>query len=201
MTTQKIRISVMALAAALALQARARDADYRFQLGLSYASGVLRVQDALEAAIESAQGGWSAQDTFMWPVGLRLSPYLEFSSGLGVGASAGPPVLVIVDNWLGPDCLSWIVPLGLDVRYTFLRKREISPYVRAGFRYPVAGGDFIDSSTIGGFGAVGVEFQRQKRISFGLEAAYDSSQVKIKGGAFSRDVRPFQVTISLFALF
>jgi len=190
----------VALAAALALEAWAGDPSFRIQLGLSYASGAPKVQDAMKYAVESATGA-RVEKKFLWPVGLSVSPYLELSSGLGVGASVGPTMFMLTQNWLGPDYFSWILPLGADVRYTFLPHREVSPYVRAGFRYPVAGGDFIDSSTIGAFGAVGVEFLRQRKIALGLEGAYDSSQVRIRGGRFSKDVKPYQVTISVFARF
>src|SRR5207302_2215664 len=67
------------------------------------------------------------------------------------------------------------------LRYTFLRDRDVSPYVKVGGRYPIAGGDNISSSSRPGpYGGVGVEFLRSKRISYGIEFGYDASQVRVK---------------------
>jgi len=72
------------------------------------------------------------------------------------------------------------VPVGAFVRYTPWPKATVAPYVRGGFKYPFAGGDNLESSQVGGFGAVGLEFWRTKRIGVSLEVGYDSSEIKVK---------------------
>jgi len=141
-------------------------------------------------------------DNFVLPVGLSLNPYYEFDFGLGIGANIGPTSLIFVDTGWETD-LNIIVPVGLDLRYTFLRDKNVSPYVRAGFRYPIVSGDYFDSSTPGFFGAVGVEFLRTKRTQFGLEVAYDTSEVTVEGPdyPYSKDVQPYQFMVSLFVTF
>jgi hypothetical protein len=169
--------------------------DWRFPVGLSYTSGLNEVADAME-------DNFGLSDNWVWPVGLSFQPYAEFEFGLGIGASLGPLALVIVDRGWETD-VSYMVPLGLDVRYTFFRKGNASPYVRAGFKYILAGGDFLDSGDPGVFGAVGVEFLRKKRVNLGLEVAYCSAEVEVAKGHHGgpTDVKPYEFLVSVFAIF
>jgi len=103
----------------------------------------------------------------------------------------------------GEELLDLGLPLGLDLRYTFLRRGNISPYVRAGFKYIVAGGDWLDAGDPGLFGAAGVEFLRKKRVNFGVEVGYCSAEVEVAGGPSGgpRDVKPCEFLVSIFAIF
>ena len=67
------------------------------------------------------------------------------------------------------------------MRYTFLRNCDVSPYVRLGVRYPIAGGDNLGNGRPGPYGGAGVELFRSKRIAFGVEFGYDASEVTVKG--------------------
>jgi hypothetical protein len=81
--------------------------------------------------------------------------------------------------------------------------------VRAGFKYPFAGGNNLESSQMGAFGAVGVEFWRTKRVGVSLEAGYDSSEIKVKytgqinypGETFSEKVTCPGFTVALCVVF
>lgn len=200
------------LAAALTLTwnlAASDDSDgvkWHFPIGIQYFSGLNKVMDTVE---ELNFGGYDFDEVNI-PVGLVASPYAEFDFGLGVGITVGPPTLIFIqENYFGPgfdsstDYFTYIVPVGMDLRYTFLRDGSISPFVRAGFRYPIAGGDFIDSATLGFNGGVGVEFMRNKRVGFGVEVGCDTSEVKIesRNGLQSKTVKPVEFTIGVFALF
>jgi hypothetical protein len=94
------------------------------------------------------------------------------------------------------------LPIGLDARYTFLRDKSVSPYLRAGFRYPLVSGDFLDNSQIGPFGAVGVEFWRNKGVGLGFEVAYDGSEIDVVGTmGYQKTIKPNEFLISVFAVF
>ena len=48
----------------------------------------------------------------------------------------------------------YTVPAGVFLRYTPWPGRKVSPYVRAGVKYPIGSGDNIESLQVGVFGAV-----------------------------------------------
>ncbi|MDN5850051.1 MAG: hypothetical protein L0H63_10515 [Nitrococcus sp.] len=167
----------------------AASVDWRFPVGLSYANGIYDVKDAVEK-------NTSVSVYTVIPVGLSFHPYVEFTDiGLGVGASFGPAKLLV------GDLTSYIVPVGADVRYTLFRNSNVSPYVRGGLRYSLAGGDFLSSGDPGFFAAGGIEFFRaQGGVCLGIEAGYDASEIEVDIGSRSRAVKPGALTISLFAV-
>ncbi len=180
--------------------------DWRFPVGLAYASGIPNVLDAIESQ------NFDLESEFIIPVGLVFSPYVEFDFGLGVGVTVGPPSFVLIDvdyydgydSW-GSDYASYIVPIGADLRYTLLRQGNVSPYVRAGIRYPLVGGDFLKSADPGFYGGVGIEFLRQKRIAFGVEVGYDTTEIEVESETFpsrpNESVKSAEVMVSIFAVF
>jgi hypothetical protein len=90
------------------------------------------------------------------------------------------------------------------VRYTFLRGGNVSPYARLGVQYPLVIGRYLEQGMPGALGAVGIEFFRQKHVSFGVEVAYDSSEIEVEVDtypAMSQEVKPNGFTISVFAVF
>ena len=145
-----------------------------FQAGLSYTQGAYDVMDKLD-------NNFDLKEKFVWPVGLTLSPYYEWDCGFAAGITVGPAAVISIDEG-SDDNYSFILPVGGDVRYTFLRDRDVAPYLRAGVRFPIVGGDYLDSGEVGAFGAIGVEFWRQKKVQAVLEVGYDSSTVKVAAG-------------------
>jgi hypothetical protein len=148
--------------------------EFQFQAGLMYNMGAQDVMDKLD-------DNFQLTDKFVWPAGLTLSSYYEWDSGWAAGLSVGPAMVVVMEEG-DEDNLSYIVPLGADVRYTFLRDRNTAPYVRAGIRIPVVGGDYLRSGKVGAFGAVGVEFWRTRKVQVAVEIGYDSSTVEVVAG-------------------
>ena len=148
--------------------------QFGFQAGLMYNTGSQAVMNKLE-------DNFQLTDKFVWPAGLTLSPYYEWSSGWAVGLTVGPAAVVVIDEG-SQDSASYIIPIGADVRYTFLRDRNIAPYVRAGIRVPIVGGDYLRSGEVGAFGALGVEFWRAKKVKAAVEIGYDSSSVEVVAG-------------------
>ena len=182
----------------LGLQPSTQAGDFHFPVGVSYASGIEDATDKL--ADFYRQDGYQVHQIDV-PFGLTLNPYYELNNGLGVGVSVGPTAFIDVDEKryyeTGPSSdntkFSYAVPIGGFVRYTLFRDRTIAPYVRVGVHYPLAGGDNLESSQVGPFGAVGVELWRTKRVGMSFEVGYDSSEIRVKyttleGANVSRNV-------------
>jgi len=67
----------------------------------------------------------------------------------------------------------------------------------------VFGGDSYDSSDIGVMGAVGVEFLKGDHVRFGVEAAYDSAEVKndnLRSGG-TKGIKAAEFSVGLFVQF
>ena len=166
------------------MQQTTRAGSFHFPVGISYASGIQDAADKLSDFYK--QDGWDV-DRITIPVGLTLNPYYEWDNGLGVGVSVGPTAFMFVDEkryGYGSSSdttkFSYAVPVGGFVRYTLFRDRAVAPYIRAGVRYPLAGGDNLESSQVGPFGAVGVEFWRTRKVGMSIEVGYDASEIKVK---------------------
>jgi len=168
-----------------------KDSGFHFQVDLSYVNGM----DDLNNKIMQNNPSYSIKTTV--PVGLSLRPSFGLGHGLEIGVDVGPAVLGV------GDASFYIVPVGADVRYIFLPKKYVSPYVRLGVEYAIAGGDFIQSSSVGFVGAGGIEFGNSKHFSWGLEAGYNSSSVKVNAanGRSAKDCQPYEFTASLFVRF
>ena len=151
-------------------------------MGFSYASGNYTANKKLFDLYE--RDGFDVT-RFNIPIGLVLNPYYEWITpvgGIGAGVSVGPTAMLLVNEQTGYNNdynFSWVVPVGLFARYAPWPKATVSPYVRAGFKYPFAGGNF-ESVDAGASVAVGVEFFRNKRVGMSLEAGYDSSKINVK---------------------
>jgi len=179
----------------------------RGRVQLSYVSGMDDLADQYEDNIEYEESlGWHVAyvdvDTFIWPVGISASGYYQWDSGLTLGMGVGPFMYLIADGWVD-DYLYWEVPVNATVGYVFGPDNPISPYVRAGPSYHLAGGDFYDQSNIGFFGAVGLEFFRRESIALGVEASYDSAEVDIDDSRTNgtKGIKPAEFSIGLFIMF
>ena len=179
---------------------------FMFPIGLTYADGTYDVNDELKDSFEA--NGYTITDDHVWPIGLSFNPRVEFPFGLGVGRTVGPTefLAVDIDNGNNDDDddvnLNFSIPVGGYVQYTLLREKTVSPYARVGVRYPITGGDYFKSGSVGPFVAVGVEFYRTKKVGFGAEVGYDWSEVKVNTGSGGyQTVRPIGFNVSVFALF
>ena len=90
------------------------------------------------------------------------------------------------------------MPIALSYGFTFIPQASVSPYARIGFKYYIAGGDWLDKSSPGLFAAAGVEFLRKKAIAVGIEVGYDNAEVKFDDG---ETFTPGDVQVSLRAVF
>jgi hypothetical protein len=177
----------------LGLQGSARaEGHFYFPVGFSYASGI---HDATDALFDFYEADGFDVDKIEIPVGLTLNPFYEWNTkfgAVGAGVTVGPTAIVVVDEkTIGEDessdniKYSYVVPVGGFVRYTPWPKATVAPYVRGGVKYPFAGGDNFESSQVGPFGAVGVDFWRSKSVGMSLEVGYDASEIKVKYPGFA----------------
>ncbi len=164
--------------------------EWKFPLHLTYVSGLEDVTDAIEK-------NFFFSDSTTIPVGISIDPYYEFDNNFGIGTSIGPLV------YGAGDVSFFILPLGLDFRYAFEMNENWAPYVRAGGKILIEDGDFLVDSSPGFTGGVGVEFNRERAVSFGVEAMYDGSEVDIKQPGVNQkvSVKPFEFMISIFISF
>lgn len=189
MKTIRLASCAIAVITGIGLSSSARaEGKFYFPVGISYASGIHNATDKLYDFYK--QDGYTDVDKVEIPVGLILNPYYEWETsigGIGAGVTVGPTMFLVVDektySYEGNSDnvkFSYVVPVGAFVRYTPWPKATFAPYVRAGVKYPFAGGDNLESSSVGGFGAIGVELWRTKKVGMSLEVGYDTSEVKVK---------------------
>ena len=170
-----------------------RRGDWRFPVGLTYISGM---QDMVDYAKDKMNG-----DTDLYiPIGLSFAPYYEFAHGSRIGFDLGPGTIITFENQYGSDSdtLYWGVPIALSYGFTFIPQASVSPYARIGFKYYIAGGDWLDKSSPGLFAAAGVEFLRKKAIAVGFEVGYDNAEVEFEDG---ETFTPGDIQVSLRAVF
>lgn len=170
--------------------------EWRIPFGLTCMTGAYEFLGQIEDNLEAK--GYST-DTFIWPVGITLQPYYEFDFGLGIGFGAGPLILVSGDA----DAL--LLPVNAGLRYAFSPWAKVTPYVRAGVSYIVASGDYVEDSSTGLVGAMGVEFMRHKAVGLGIEVGYDNAVLKMEdleaGPDETKDINAVGLIISIQAIF
>lgn len=186
----------------LSIVESAKANEWRFPFGLGYASGLGDLVDIYEDNLEAE--GYDV-DTSEWPVGLLFQPYYQFDNGLRIGVGLGPTIFIY------GDADHYEVPLNLNIGYSILPSSNTSPYVRCGVAYHIAGGDYVEGSNVGFFGALGVVFFRNSPVGFGIEVAYDASEIELEryeGAGWlppqrldNEDVETIEVLVSIYAVF
>jgi len=166
--------SIVIIAFLLMLSAgKIMSSDWRFPVNLTYSGGVTNVFDTYKEILESKN--YSVSEEMIIPIGVSFQPYVQFDNVLRIGGGIGPLMLVLIS-----DYTYFGIPLKVDAGVTFIPGANVSPYFRGGLAYHLAFGDFVESSTPGLFVAFGMEFLRQKRVSFGAEIGYDFSSVDLR---------------------
>jgi outer membrane protein W len=114
-------------------------------------------------------------------------------------------MFILTDTYGGNDDADFFsVPVNTNLRYSFLPKKNISPYVRAGVSYNIASGDYVESSKVGFLGALGIEFSRKKAVGWGFEVGYDSSEIEFEDFTLGRDtidIKPIEWWACVFVVF
>ena len=194
-------VSVLML---LLIGGSAHAGQWRFPVGLAYSTGFSDVSTVFKDNLRALH--YSVDSTTEVPVGITFQPYYQFDSGLGIGGGFGPFMYLEADASSGASYVMYDLPVNLCLRYAILPSSNISPYLRAGVSYNIAGGDFVQGKDVGFLGGIGVEFYRNNRVGFGLEATYDSSSLTLEkkhmgGPSTNEKVKPSEFLISIFAVF
>jgi hypothetical protein len=174
--------------------------EWRYPVGPTYVGGFNDVVNLFKDNLRYK--GYVVDSSGGVPVGLSFHPYYQWSGGFGMGLGFGPAMAIMVDSSSDSYHLV-LIPVSLDVRYAVNIKGSVSPYIRGGGTYLYANGDFKDSVQPGVFGAAGLEFLRNKKVSVGLEAGYDSSVVKMQRlrTHSNESIHPIGFFASLFVIF
>jgi hypothetical protein len=172
--------------------------EWRIPFGVAYVNGASEVFDQLEDNVRAEYSG--VESTEGLPVGLTLQPYYEFDSGLGLGFGFGPSTFVFGDV----DYFS--VPANVSLRYAFIPKAPVTPYVRVGVSMQFVNGDYVEDRNIGAIGALGVELMRDRGVSLGIEAGYDSSSIEFEDLTTAdpndtKEIEPVGFMFSILAVF
>jgi len=147
--------------------------DWKYPLGITYTSSFSDVLDYHEAAL-------GVDADFNFPIGVSFHPFFEFEKGHRLEIDVGPIGLIFIQTNFSDDKSFISLPIGATYGYVFARDKSVAPYIRAGVSYDIASGDFVDGSSPGAIGAIGLEMARHKRVSFGLEAAYSTATIDLK---------------------
>lgn len=182
----------------------ANNPKLKFQMGLTYISGFKDILEIYENNLEAE--GYQVEKTFYWPVGLSLNPYLEYDNGIRIGAGVGPLCYILTG---GDSSSSYTnIPVNLSLGYALFPKASVSPYLKAAYSYNIASGDYVEESSGGFVGAIGIEFKRNEPVGLGIEAGVDTSKVTLEvidpysySGISQKEIKPIDFYISFFAEF
>jgi hypothetical protein len=148
--------------------------EWQFEPGLSYVSGVSDLADIYEAN-EEADGYTDVEITSV-PVGLGFFSHYQFDSGVRLGYGLGPLFMI------GGDLSHTELPLYATTGYTFFPASSVSPYVFGGFALHYVDGDYVvdDHQFTGAIYGVGIEFARNRTVSYVIEVARDTTEVDVE---------------------
>lgn len=196
MKTVYMKIIFVFFIANLVVITPATAGEWNFPLGFTFISGFNDITDLHEDNLNSS--GYTTDSVDGLPIGLAFRPYYLTDFGLGFGVDIGPAMMIFGDV----DFFN--LPVNVNMRYAFASTTAFSPYIRAGLSYNLASGDYVEDKSAGLIGAVGIEFLRNKRVHFGFEFAYDTSEIEfedLSSADGTDELRPCGFTASIFAVF
>jgi len=176
-TVSLLIILLSSLNASIALA----DGQWRFPVGLSHSNSIDEIGDINKDNLEAEGAIVIDQDNGLG-VGVTFSPYYFFDFGLGIGLNMGPVALIAIETSQNDlDFIYTDMPVGFDLRYMYVHKASgVSPYVRTGFRYHIANGDYVVDQSVGLTYGIGIEFRIHRKIALGIEYLVDNSEVKFQ---------------------
>lgn len=189
---------LMLLTLCLVSTKTANAADWRFPVGLGVVSGFYDVQDLYEDNLEAE--GYQTDSVQGLPLGIVFRPNVEFENGLGLGIDMGPFMMIMGDSSF------YNLPVNANMRYTFIPRANISPYVRVGLMTNLSGGDYVEGNELGLSASIGIEFFRKKVVGMGIDLTYNTADIEFeKKSVFGPDtmekINPSEFTLAFFAVF
>lgn len=166
----------------------------------SFGIGIIDANDKVEDIYRSnlqIEGKDDAdfQATLDW--GYFYQPYYLYDNGFALGLGIATPTGIFADEILVT------FPIHVDIRYFISFHSELSAYIRAGMRYNVAFGEYVEGSKPGVIAGLGLLFQWNESTKVGFEFTDDSSEIEIKDLANNRNesINLNQTIISLIFAF
>jgi len=112
--------------------------------------------------------------------GYFYQPYYLYDNGFANGLGVATPTGIIAEEIL------FTFPVHVDVRYFFNPQSSFSAYIRAGIRYNVAFGEYVEGSKPGAIAGIGLLFKWNELTKVGFEFTDDNSEIEIRDVANSR---------------
>ena len=170
--------------------------DWHFPLGLTYISGFYDIVDIYEDNLE--EEGYLVDTVEAPPLGISFHPYFQFLDKFAIGCGIGP--LMYID---GDVVEFFALPFSLDGRYFFLKTAGTGLYLRAGVKKYFASGDYVEDSTPGFFGGLGLELLKNKKVNMGFEVLVDYAEIEFEDlkNDDTKDICPNPVIVSVFVIF
>jgi len=106
--------------------------------------------------------------------GYFYQPYYLYDSGFAFGLGVATPSVIISEE------IFIAIPVHADVRYFISPKSSFSAYIRAGIRYNIAGGEYVEGSKPDIIAGLGVLFRWNDLTKVGFEFTDDSSEIEIR---------------------
>ena len=166
----------------------------------SFGIGVIDVNDDLEDIHRSNLQAENLDDTdfetaLNW--GYFYQPYYLYDNGFAWGLGIATPTGIIAEE------IFFNIPLHVDVRYFISAGSDFTAYLRAGVRYNVAIGEYVEGSEPGAIAGIGLLFHWNQQTKIGIEYVDDNSEVEIRDIANNRteSINLNQSIISLIIAF
>ena len=176
---------------------------YAGQWHQSFGVGIINVNDAVkELHRQNLQA--EAKDDAGFRANLRWAyfyhPYYQYDNGFALGLGVASPAAIHTNEELA---LFVNIPTHVDVRYVFSVGEKFDLFLRAGMRYNLAFGDYVESSKPGAIAGLGFQVKISEKAKVGLEFVDDSSEIEFKDVANNRkeSINLNQSTLSVIFVF
>ena len=113
--------------------------------------------------------------------GYFYQPYYLYKNGFAFGFGVASPTGIFAEEILVT------FPVHVDVRYFISPQSKFNVYVRAGLRYNVAFGEYVEGSQPGAIAGVGLLFHWNEMTQVGFEFTDDASEIEIRDIANNRN--------------
>lgn len=150
----------------------------------SFGIGVIDVDDDMEDIHRSNLQAEALDDSDFeaaldW--GYFYQPYFLYDNGFAYGLGIATPTGIVAEE------MFFNIPLHVDVRYFISPIPDFTAYIRAGIRYNLAFGEYVEGTDPGTIFGLGILFHWNPTTKIGLEFTDDNSEIEIRDVANNRN--------------
>ena len=166
----------------------------------SFGIGFINVNDDLEDIHRSniqAEGLDDSEFESALSWGYFYQPYYLYDNGFALGLGIATPTGIVAEEFF------FNIPLHADARFFIGLQSSVSGYVRAGIRYNMAFGEYVEGTDPGVIFGIGLLFDWNENTKVGIEFTDDSSEIEYRDVANNRNesINLNQSIISVVATF